>query len=87
MKKIRVYTFAILLALSVCAVTACQRGGSGNNQSAGQTRSSAEDREDRASARESTGVIGGLLDDVESGADELMDGSAGGSHNADEADK
>ncbi len=140
MKRIKIYTFAILLILSVCAVTACRNSGSGNNPSAssssgvsestgsssGQGSSTESSRggsvtgsddpdeieglggtgmtdgsdstgsgvdtdnltdSSKSESKSSTGVIGGLMDDVEKDVDELMDGTGAESHNADEAER
>ncbi len=114
MKKMKACIFAVLLSLSVFAMTAC--GGNGGNQSTNQSgqpsasqdasgqdneRDSAAsenkdggnesdpgsgDGESRTSVQEeSTGVLDGLMDDMESGAEDIRGDSEGASNHADES--
>lgn len=102
MKRIRFYLCAVLLALSVTAMTACGRN-SGNDQSGqpstaqnssmgNDTTGSADtgklkNGSESGSARESTGVLDGLADDVEQGLHDMEGDSEGPGSNADESGK
>lgn len=82
MKKIKKYALSVLLAFAACMMTAC--GGSDHNatssESTAQTTVGGEtgtDRTDGTHQTESTGVIDGMIDDVESGVDSAVDGITG----------
>ncbi len=105
MKKMRACIFAVLLSLSVFAMTACG-GRNGSDPSANQSSASrdassgqnsgnsgAASENTRAGAgeseasfqEESTGVLDGLMDDMESGVEDIMGDSEGMSNHADES--
>lgn len=74
MKKFRIYALAILLSLSVCAVTACRNGSSGNNLSSSQSSGVSESTGGAGQKNRTESAPGGSV--TESG-DSDMDGLGG----------
>lgn len=85
MKKIKQFVLGILLAMSMMAVTACGSGdnnettmGTSTSQTSTGTMTETTMSETRTNASDnSTGVIDGVMDDVESGAKDMMDETTG----------
>lgn len=100
MKKIKVCVLGVLFAMTVFALTACgnRDNAADNTTSAAQnqttqstTQSVTTDSDDRGmngTNESSTGVIGGIVDDVERGVNDIVDGTEQSSvHAADETAK
>lgn len=100
MKKIKVCVLGMLFAMAVFALTACGNRGNAadNTTSAAQnqttqptTQSVTKDSDGmgmNGTNESSTGVIGGIVDDVERGVNDVMDGTEQTTvHTADETAK
>lgn len=101
MKKIKVCVFGMLLAMAVFAMTGCSNGdkNANNTTSAAGTQtttqgvttgageSSGMGTDDTTDSESSTGVIGGIVDDVERGVNDVVDGTEGTTHSSDETTK
>ena len=100
MKKFKISMLGLMFLLAVAMMTGCRNrdntnttqpispsaGTSSMQESNSMEENTSANEEDGSWAEESTGVFDGLMDDVERGADDLMDGtSAGGSAGADES--
>lgn len=87
MKKIKVCVFGMLFAMAVFSLTACgnRDNATDNTTSAAGTQTTTQgvttDTDDRGmngtngTNESSTGVIDGMVDDVERGIDDVMDGT------------
>ena len=93
MKKFKISMLGLMFLLAVAMMTGCRSRDNRNttqpvSPSAESTSMEADtsgNEGDGSWAEESTGVLDRLMDDVERGADDLMDGiGAGGSAAADE---
>lgn len=100
MKKIKLSVFGMLLAMMVFALTACGRDDTGMDSTSGAmnpttTQAVTTPREsdtmmgtdsgmDNNREEGSTGVIGGMIDDVERGVDDVLDGTTEMTNAADE---
>lgn len=100
MKKIKISMLGLMFLLAAVMMTGCRNrdnmnttqpvspsaGTSSMQESTSMEENTSGNEDDGSWAEESTGVLDGLMDDVERGADDLMDGtSAGGSMGADES--
>lgn len=100
MKKIKISMLGLMFLLSVAMMTGCRNrdnmnttqpvspsaGTSSMQESTSMEENTSGNAGDGSWAEESTGVLDGMMDDVERGAEDLMDGtSAGSSAAADES--
>lgn len=81
MRNVRICGWSLLLAFTLCVMTACggSDGGAGETTAAQTTAggNTGTTRSHENEARESTGVLDGVLDDVEKGVDDAVDGMTG----------
>lgn len=81
MRSVRICGWSLLLAFTLCVMTACggSDGGAGETTAAQTTAggNTGTTRSHEDEARESTGVLDGVLDDVEKGVDDAVDGMTG----------
>ncbi len=100
MKKIKISMLGLMFLLAAVMMTGCRNrdnmnttqpvspsaGTSSMQESTSMEENTSGNEGDGSWAEESTGVLDGLMDDVERGAEDLMDGTgAGGSMGADES--
>ena len=103
MKKIKVYVFGLLLAMAVFAMTGCSnKDNNANNTTsaagtqtttqgvttgAGESSGMGTNDNSGTNSESSTGVIGGIVDDVERGVNDVVDGTSATTNNSDETTK
>lgn len=80
MKKIKVSALGILLAMMLLALTACSRNDTMENSTSATdsqttTQTTTPGTTDSSMYESSTGVIGGMMDDVQNGVNDVMDGT------------
>ena len=103
MKKIKLYVFGMLLAMAVFAMAGCSNKDNNTNNTTsaagtqttttqgvttGAGESSGMGTDDNTNSESSTGVIGGIVDDVERGVNDVVDGTdTTTTHTSDETTK
>ena len=84
MKRIKPYVFAVLVIMTVMCLSACGSNKNTTNETTGgssaattQTTDMGTTRNADEDAKESTGVIDGMINDVERGVDDITGESNG----------
>lgn len=85
MKRIRICMVTWMLLLSACALTACGSDNSANQATQATQSTQSTSQPAVQDPTQSTGVIDGMIHDVEDGVDDLLDEPTAESNRSDES--